>query len=70
MEQTTAGSILSNEKYKDDAFLQKKFTVDFLQKKMKPNEGEIPQYYVEASHPAIVEPDEWNQVQTEFSRRK
>ena len=33
--------------------------VDFLQKKMKVNEGEVPQYYVEHSHPAIIEPDEW-----------
>ena len=49
---------------------QKKFTVDFLQKKLKPNEGEVPQYYVEGSHPAIIEPDEWDQVQAEFARRK
>lgn len=49
---------------------QKKFTVDFLEKKMKPNEGEVPQYYVTGSHPAIIEPDEWEQVQAEFARRK
>lgn len=47
--QTTVNSILSNEKYKGDALLQKKFTVDFLMKKMKVNEGEVPQYYVERS---------------------
>ena len=34
------------------AKLQKRFTVDFLQKKMKVNEGEVPQYYVENSHEA------------------
>lgn len=62
--------ILTNEKYKGDALLQKKFTVDFLQKKMKTNEGEVPQYYVEGSHPAIIETDEWDQVQAEFVRRK
>ena len=55
---------------KGDALLQKKFTVNFLEKKMKPNEGEVPQYYVTGSHPAIIEPDEWEQVQTEFARRK
>ena len=65
---TTVTSILQNEKYKGDALLQKKFTVDFLEKKMKPNEGEVPQYYVTSSHPAIIEPDEWEQVQAEFSR--
>ena len=37
--ETTITSILTNEKYKGDALLQKKFTVDFLEKKMKPNEG-------------------------------
>ena len=67
---TDTGNILTNEKYKGDALLQKKFTVDFLQKKLKPNEGEVPQYYVEGSHPAIIEPDEWDQVQAEFARRK
>ena len=49
---TTVTSILTNEKYKGDALLQKKFTVDFLEKKMKVNQGEVPQYYVENSHPA------------------
>lgn len=67
---TTVTSILTNEKYKGDALLQKKFTVDFLEKKMKINEGEVPQYYVENSHPAIVPPEEWEMVQLEISRRK
>ena len=35
----TVESILKNEKYKGAALLQKTFTVDFLQKKMKVNEG-------------------------------
>jgi len=38
--------ILSNEKYCGDALCQKSYTVDFLTKKKKINEGEIPQYYV------------------------
>lgn len=63
-------SILTNEKYKGAALLQKKFTVDYLSKKMKTNEGEIPQYYVEDSHEAIIPPDEWEKVQKEFVRRK
>jgi hypothetical protein len=47
-------SILTNEKYKGDAILQKTFCTDFLNKTMKVNEGEVPQYYAEGSHPAIV----------------
>ncbi len=67
---STVTSILTNEKFKGDARLQKKFTVDFLEKKMKRNEGEVPQYYVEGSHDHIIEPDEWDHVQAEFARRK
>lgn len=66
----TVDSILTNEKYKGDALLQKRFTVDFLSKKMKDNEGEVPQYYVQNSHPAIIEPDEFDAVQAEIQRRK
>ncbi len=68
--QTTVDSILGNEKYKGDALLQKKFTTDFLTKKMKVNEGEVPQYYVERSHPAIIESLEWDMVQAEIARRR
>ena len=60
----------ANEKYKGDARLQKCYTVDFLSKKRKANEGEVPQYYVEGSHDAIIEPAEWQLVQMEIQRRK
>ncbi len=69
-QRATVESILRNEKYKGSALLQKSFTVDFLTKKTKINEGEVPQYYVEDSHPAIIEPWEWEQVQVELDRRK
>ena len=65
----TVKSILTNEKYMGAALLQKTFTIDFLQKKIKPNEGEIPQYYVAESHPPIIDPQEWQKVQAEISRR-
>lgn len=67
---TTVESILTNEKYKGAAILQKRFTVDYLTKRMKLNEGEVPQYYVEQSHDAIVSPEEWEAVQAEFNRRR
>lgn len=66
----TVESILTNEKYKGDARLQKKFTVDFLTKKVKVNEGEVPQYYVENSHPAIIAPEIFDLVQYEWKQRK
>jgi hypothetical protein len=63
-------SILTQEKYAGNALLQKGFTVDFLTKVRKKNEGEIPQFWVEGSHPAIISLDEWETVQAELERRK
>jgi hypothetical protein len=63
-------SILTNEKYKGDALLQKSFTVDFLSKVTKRNQGEIPSYYVRNSHPAIVSAEVFDLVQHEFKRRR
>ena len=63
-------SILQNEKYKGAALLQKSFTVDFLEKRMKVNEGEVPQYYIEHSHEPIIDPVDHERVQLEIGRRK
>lgn len=68
--QQTVRRMLSNEKYKGDALLQKEFTVDFLNKKMKKNEGEVPQYYVEGNHEAIIPPAVFDLVQAELEKRR
>ena len=47
-------STINNEKYKGDALLQKSFTIDYLTKEKKKNEGELPMYYVENNHDPIV----------------
>lgn len=65
----TVKSILQNEKYKGDALLQKCYTVDFLTKKKKINNGEIPKYYVEGSHDAIIAPDLFDMVQKQMALR-
>lgn len=59
-------SILRNEKYRGDALLQKTFTIDFLKKKLKVNEGEVPMYYVHEDHEAIIDPYEFELVQAEI----
>jgi len=66
----TVDSILTNEKYKGDALLQKSFTIDFLQHKVKKNNGEVQQYYVENSHEAIIPKNEWELVQFQMKKRK
>ena len=65
----TVRSILKNEKYKGCALLQKTFTPDFLTKKAVVNDGTVPQYYVEDSHPAIIAPDQFALVQDIFAER-
>lgn len=62
-------SILTNEKYKGDALLQKPYTVDFLTKKKKANEGEIPQYYVRDNHEAIIDRETFEMVQALMATR-
>ncbi len=65
----TIKAILTNEKYKGDALLQKTFTVDFLTKEKKKNEGEIPQYYVTGNHEAIISPTTFDRVQRMIEQR-
>ena len=62
-------SILKNEKYKGDALLQKTYITDPISKRVKKNNGELPMYYVENSHPAIVERRIFDRVQEEIARR-
>ncbi len=63
-------SILTNEKYIGNALLQKTYTVSYLSKKQKKNEGELPQYYVENSHPAIISPEVFDLAQAERRHRR
>ncbi|VEI13835.1 recombinase family protein [Trueperella bialowiezensis] len=60
-------NILTNEKYKGDALLQKTYIADFLTKKQVKNQGEIPQYYVTGNHEPIIAPQVWDFVQTELA---
>lgn len=67
--QGTVRSILTNEKYKGDALMQKCYTADFLTKKQVPNNGVLLQYYVEGDHEAIIPPETFELVQQEMLRR-
>ena len=65
---TTIRSILTNEKYKGDALLQKTYVVDCISHKSKKNDDR-PQYYVENNHPPIVSRETYDRVQEELARR-
>lgn len=60
-------NILRNEKYIGDALLQKTYITDCISKRVKQNRGELPMYYVENNHPAIIPREIFAQVQEDLS---
>jgi len=62
-------NILRNERYAGDALLQKTYVKDVLTHRAEKNNGELPQYYIQNNHPAIIDRDVWNKVQEEIARR-
>lgn len=64
----TIKGVLANEKYTGCARIQKTFTPDFLTKKAVKNCGQVPSYFVEQSHPAIIDPATFEMVQREMER--
>ena len=54
---------LKNEKYTGNALLQKAYVTDHLTKKKVVNNGELPRYYAEDTHPAIIDMEQFEAVQ-------
>jgi DNA invertase Pin-like site-specific DNA recombinase len=61
--------LLRNEKYVGDLLLQKSFTKDHLSKQKVKNTGQLPQYFVQDNHPAILSRAQFEAVQQEIARR-
>lgn len=49
--------------------MQKTFVTDCITKQVKKNNGELPQYYIENNHPAIIPRDIYQRVREEMTRR-
>ena len=67
----TGGRILDlvrNEKYLGNALLQKSFVNNHLEKKKVKNRGELPQYFAEGTHEAIIDPDTFMWVQERIKK--
>ena len=62
--------ILTNITYTGNMLYQKEYVTDPITKKAKKNHGELPQYYVENTHPAIIDKETFDYVQSEIARRK
>lgn len=62
--------ILRNITYTGNLLFQKEYTVDPISKKSKINRGELPQYWVENTHEAIIPLETYQAVQEEMARRR
>ena len=62
--------ILTNITYTGNMLFHKEYCLDPITKKRKKNRGELPQYFVEGTHEAIISMEEWQAVQEEFKRRR
>ena len=67
---TAVGYILSNEKYVGDSLLQKSYTTKSLPHRIVKNHGKYPKYYIQNSHPAIIDRNTFEQVQKLLERRR
>ena len=65
----TLRSLLTNEKYKGDALLQKTYRPSLFSDRAVQNDGDLPKYYVEGVLPRIIEPEVFDRVQEELAKR-
>lgn len=67
----TVYNILTNEKYTGNALLGKTWKPDVLSKKRQKNDGsQTPIYYVENTHPAIIDQEMFDLAKEEMQRRR
>ncbi|MGF7186608.1 DNA invertase Pin-like site-specific DNA recombinase [Desulfitispora alkaliphila] len=65
----TVRSILTNEVYRGNYLYQKRYTQDVLAGKIAPNNGELPQYFIEQHHEPIISSSDWEEVQVILKER-
>ena len=62
--------ILRNEKMVGDMLLQKRYSADYLSKKVRWNRGDLPQYYVSNAHEGIIDRETWDTANEMHEREK
>jgi site-specific DNA recombinase len=67
---TSIRAILRQERYTGNMLLQKTYIENHITHKSKINRGELPMYYAENTHPAIIDLEIFEKVQAEIARRK
>jgi len=67
---TSIRAILRQDRYTGNTLLQKTHVESHITHRSVANRGELPMYYVENSHPAIISQDMFDKVQDEIKRRR
>lgn len=62
--------MIRNEKYAGNALQQKKYVSNHLTKVLKLNRGQLPMYYVEDTHEAIINEEIFRQAQVIYEHNK
>lgn len=62
--------ILKNEKYAGNSMLQKMYVADHLTKLKRINYGELPRYFAEDTHPAIIASEDFFAAQEQMERNR
>lgn len=67
--QSSVQKVLRNYTYTGNLLLQTKYRENHLTKRTLVNNGELPQYHIEASHEPIIDIGTYTSVQLEMARR-
>ncbi len=70
MRDSNLKQILTNITYTGNLLLQKEYISDPIEKHRRKNHGELPQYWVENTHEAIIDMETFQYIQDEMARRK
>lgn len=70
MRDSNIKQILTNITYTGNLLLQKEYISDPISKHRRKNKGELPQYFVENTHEAIINMETFQYVQDEMARRR
>lgn len=62
--------ILTNIHYTGNLLFQKEYVVDPISGKTRKNRGELPQYFVENTHEAIISMEDFRKTEAEMKRRR
>lgn len=62
--------VLTNITYTGSLLFQKEYVCDPFSHKKRVNKGDLPQYFVEDAHEAIIDKEVFNYVQAEMARRR